>query len=127
MWSRKYNKCVKCGTTEEKHLSRGLCVKCYHKDIEGRHKKKERQRGIAARKLTKKYIVDQYFKENKSLSDIAKGCSCSRQFVYKKMLDIKFPQIPPQSVRHFIRGCWDGDGSVYFTRHKLRYFRILRF
>jgi len=78
MWSRKYNKCVKCGTTEEKHLSRGLCVKCYHKDIEGRHKKKERQRGIAARKLTKEYIVNQYFKEKKSLSDIAKGCSCSR-------------------------------------------------
>ena len=24
-----------------------------------------------------------------------------------------FPDIEPQYVRHFIRGCWDGDGSVY--------------
>jgi len=99
MWSRKYNKCVKCGTTEEKHLSRGLCVKCYHKDIEGRHKKKERQRGIAARKLTKEYIVNQYFKEKKSLSDIAKGCSCSRQFVYKKMLEYEIPRRSLRSAR----------------------------
>ena len=30
-----------------------------------------------------------------------------------KSLTIKFPPIPPEHVRHFIRGCWDGDGSVY--------------
>jgi len=26
---------------------------------------------------------------------------------------VKFPEIPPEYIRHFIRGCWDGDGSVY--------------
>lgn len=30
-----------------------------------------------------------------------------------KSLDIKFPEMPLDCVRHFIRGCWDGDGSVY--------------
>lgn len=30
-----------------------------------------------------------------------------------KSLTVKFPTIPAQYVRHFIRGCWDGDGTVY--------------
>lgn len=99
MWARKHNKCIKCGTTQEKHLSRGLCVKCYHKDIESRHKKVTRQRGIAAKKLTKEYLINQYFKEKKSLSDIAEECSCSRQFVYKKMLEYEIPRRTLRSAR----------------------------
>lgn len=31
----------------------------------------------------------------------------------KKSLTIKFPAMPNKYVRHFIRGCWDGDGTVY--------------
>ena len=30
-----------------------------------------------------------------------------------KSLTISFPHMPARMVRHFIRGCWDGDGSVY--------------
>ncbi len=30
----------------------------------------------------------------------------------RKSLTIKFPDIPEPNVRHFIRGCWDGDGSI---------------
>ena len=30
----------------------------------------------------------------------------------RKSFTIKFPDIPSQYVRHFIRGCWDGDGGV---------------
>ena len=30
-----------------------------------------------------------------------------------KSLTLRFPEIPSGLVRHFIRGCWDGDGSVY--------------
>lgn len=30
-----------------------------------------------------------------------------------KSLTLQFPEIPSEFVRHFIRGCWDGDGSVY--------------
>jgi hypothetical protein len=29
MWSRKHDKCIVCGTTERRHKSLGLCVKCY--------------------------------------------------------------------------------------------------
>lgn len=31
---------------------------------------------------------------------------------------IKFPDIPDEYLRHFIRGCWDGDGSVFFQYKK---------
>src|SRR3990172_3694833 len=31
-----------------------------------------------------------------------------------KSLSLVFPNIEPQHVRHFIRGCWDGDGTVYW-------------
>jgi len=33
-----------------------------------------------------------------------------------KSYKIKFPEIPEIFVRHFIRGCWDGDGSVYLEK-----------
>lgn len=33
---------------------------------------------------------------------------------------ITFPDIPELYIRHFIRGCWDGDGSVYISAGKLQ-------
>ncbi|MGV8059374.1 MAG: LAGLIDADG family homing endonuclease [Smithellaceae bacterium] len=33
-----------------------------------------------------------------------------------KSLTMQFPNIPNEFVRHFIRGCWDGDGSVYIEK-----------
>jgi predicted DNA-binding protein YlxM (UPF0122 family) len=38
----------------------------------------------------------------------------------RKSLTITFPQMPPNLVRHFVRGCWDGDGSVYLTENDIR-------
>ena len=33
----------------------------------------------------------------------------------KKSSILKFPQdIPNECIRHFLRGCWDGDGSFYY-------------
>lgn len=40
--------------------------------------------------------------------------------VEKKSLILKFPEVPKESIRHFIRGCWDGDGSVFISGGKLR-------
>jgi hypothetical protein len=37
-----------------------------------------------------------------------------------KSKNIDFPNIPSEFVRHFLRGCWDGDGSIYFESGKLR-------
>jgi len=39
-WSRQYDKCIKCGTTEYKHNAKGLCVKCYKKELYRKRKAK---------------------------------------------------------------------------------------
>lgn len=30
-WSRKYERCIKCGTNKTRYMSKGLCVNCYKK------------------------------------------------------------------------------------------------
>ena len=86
-WSYKYDRCEKCGTTQTKHISRGLCKNCYDKDIEKRHKDGNRIRnhGGSSAILTKEYLEENYIKDTKSLGEIAKDTNCSRQYVYKKM------------------------------------------
>jgi hypothetical protein len=37
----------------------------------------------------------------------------------KKSLDLIFPDVPEECMRHFIRGCWDGDGSIFFDQNRL--------
>ena len=34
----------------------------------------------------------------------------------RKSLTLRFPAMPKKLQRHFIRGCWDGDGSVFLER-----------
>jgi hypothetical protein len=34
---------------------------------------------------------------------------------------MKFPDIPEEHSRHFIRGCWDGDGSIYFENQSKKF------
>lgn len=41
---------------------------------------------------------------------IAHGC------IPNKSLIVKMPNIPPAYILDFIRGCWDGDGSLQFTQ-----------
>jgi hypothetical protein len=33
-----------------------------------------------------------------------------------KSLTMQFPNVPDEFVRNFIRGCWDGDGSVFIDK-----------
>lgn len=44
---------------------------------------------------------------------------CSLGLKPNKSLSLDWPQVPTPYVRHFIRGCWDGDGSVYLEEHNL--------
>lgn len=37
----------------------------------------------------------------------------------RKSLTMKFPDVPGQYIRDFIRGCWDGDGGFTLTNRKL--------
>lgn len=87
MWSLKHDKCVVCGTTSHRHLGRGLCELCYQKDIEKRGRYFERKNEKASEILTKDFLVTEYQQNHKSLSDIGAYAACSRQYVYKKILE----------------------------------------
>ena len=92
-WARQHNQCIKCGSSDKPHISRGLCKSCYDKDIEKRHKDNERIQnyGGSSKLLTAEYLTDNYIKQNKSLSDIAKETNCSRQYVHKKLKEHSIP------------------------------------
>lgn len=53
MWSRKFEKCVVCGTTEKRHWGLGLCKKCYGETPEARLSQK-RYRNLPKIKLKNK-------------------------------------------------------------------------
>ena len=38
----------------------------------------------------------------------------------RKSLTMKFPDIPKEYMRHFVRGWWDGDGSFFLNDGKIR-------
>ena len=54
--------------------------------------------------------------------DNASACADLRRLgiTPRKSLTLTFPPMPPRMVRHFVRGCWDGDGSVYLNEKNLR-------
>ena len=37
-WSRKFERCIECGTNAVRHEAKGLCLKCYTKNRNTRHK-----------------------------------------------------------------------------------------
>ncbi|OGW93619.1 MAG: hypothetical protein A3K16_00795 [Omnitrophica bacterium RIFCSPLOWO2_01_FULL_45_24] len=39
----------------------------------------------------------------------------------RKSLSVKFPTVPDAFMKDFIRGVFDGDGSVYFEKRSMRY------
>jgi len=98
-WSRKFRQCVKCGTKERKHKGRGLCEFCYSENSEKKQKAHKRKRGVASEKLTKEYLLDEYWVKQKSLNDIAKDCACTRQYVYKKLKQYEISARSKKSAR----------------------------
>jgi len=86
MWSRKFDKCTNCGTTDIKHIAKGLCKKCYNLNIESEHKKHTRHhRGVAEDFLTKDKLIELYVVKRMSLTDIGRIAGCTRVNVHYKL------------------------------------------
>ena len=91
-WSLKFDRCANCGGNDVKHVARGLCLNCYQQETEKRNRGKQRlKKGLAAYKLNYKYLQEEYGNKKRSLGDIAKDCNCSRQYVYKKLIEFNIP------------------------------------
>jgi predicted DNA-binding protein YlxM (UPF0122 family) len=114
-WARQHNQCIKCGSSDKPHVSRGLCKSCYDKDIEKRHKDNERIQnyGGSSKLLTAEYLKENYTKQTKSLSDIAKETNCSRQYVHKKLKEHYIPLRSKSAAR-----------DLALTKDKLKFERL---
>lgn len=89
MWSRKFDECINCGTTEIKHVAKGLCRKCYTLNTEAEHKKHKRhKRGVADDFLTKEKLFELYVEKRMSLTDIGRLAGCTRVNVHYKLKKI---------------------------------------
>ena len=93
-WSRNHSCCTNCGTTERRHLGKGLCSLCYNRQIEEKHRK-HIEKGANFRvhrnlnlKLNKEYLLKSYVAERKSLTDIARENGCTRQYVHKRLKEL---------------------------------------
>lgn len=53
--------------------------------------------------------------ENKKISKTLNNLGCMKSKTHK----IRFPNIPNEYVRHFIRGYFDGDGCITWSKNKL--------
>jgi hypothetical protein len=68
-----------------------------------------------------------HFREQRGIAGAGYMFSIADEDIYEDLLklglspnkshSLVFPNIEPSYVKHFIRGCWDGDGSVYLERN----------
>jgi len=85
-WSRKFDRCVNCGGNDVRHRARGLCFNCYERESATKNRGKMRGKyGSVSRKLNYKYLYEEYVKRMRSLEDIAKESSCTRQYILRLM------------------------------------------
>jgi len=93
IWSKIHSQCVRCGETVQPHIARGLCVRCYDKNIAAENTKHRvaKTYGESSNILTEIYLKEHYVNQQKSLNDIARECNCTRQYVHKKMKEFNIP------------------------------------
>jgi len=77
---------------EIKHVARGLCVKCYNDFIQRRHSGVKEKGKRFAKELDRDLLVELYWNQSKSLSDIAKAFGITRQAVSLKMKKWEIPK-----------------------------------
>ena len=82
------------------------------------------------------YILEDILREMNSNYPVATSRECSRftivsETIYsdiirrggkeRKSLNVKFPNIPKKYLPDFVRGLWDGDGCIYYSKQNKSY------
>jgi hypothetical protein len=98
-WSRKHDRCVKCGNDQARHISRGLCLKCYNEESHLKHCRGYEPNPIQE-KLTYAYIYEEYIKKKRSVEEIASDCQCATTNIYKKLKRWEIPKRTRSESRH---------------------------
>jgi hypothetical protein len=68
------------------------------------------------------------FRRQRGIAGAVHTLTIYSQLMFRTLLDLGvtpqksrtllFPGVPLLHLRHFVRGCWDGDGSIYFERNR---------
>lgn len=72
MWSKKYDKCVDCGTVEKKYICRGLCCTCYARKDRAKNPEIARERIRKYRRTEKAKNTFKKYRESNSYKEINK-------------------------------------------------------
>jgi len=104
-WSIKHDKCVKCGENDYPHRGRGLCQQRYERESRKIHKIHKGRDGWGwgrpissktahnvSKQLTEELLKKEYTVRGKSLMDIAREYSCSRQYIHKLLKEYGIPR-----------------------------------
>lgn len=96
MWSKKYDKCIVCGTSEKKHKGNGMCTNCYSKKkrtalskqkIDKVRKKDRKNKARYRKKNREKLIIKsrEYYNKNREsiLSNSRKRKKQNREYKRK--------------------------------------------
>ena len=103
VWKGKYTQAVVISSVDREHLYILAALLGTGIPIET---KKQSKKGFSG--LQDRFIHRLVFTRPRMIADLRKLGLTER-----KSLTLEFPNIPEEYLRDFIRGCWDGDGSIY--------------
>ena len=119
MWSRIYDKCTECNTTDRKHYGGGLCYACYKRKQYAKnpekYKKWEAERYAKNSKLIRKRTKEYYYANRKKVLKNLKGYRDKKHFnglrktVLNRDKHVCQSCFSPGNVVHHIDG--NGRGS----------------
>jgi hypothetical protein len=84
-WSRKYERCIRCGENETRHVAQGLCARCYEEEANSRNRGYRSSGQRYSKKLTEQYLHKEYVEKKRSAIDIAIDSGYTRQGVGKAL------------------------------------------
>jgi len=99
----KYSQAVTISSVDREHLKK-LAVLLGAGVLIGTHK--QSKKGFSGSQ--DRFIHDLVFTRPRMVVDLRRLGLTER-----KSLTLEFPDVPEEYLRDFIRGCWDGDGSIY--------------
>lgn len=82
-WTKDFDYCQSCGTTEGKHKAKGLCASCYGFASEARQKSHISRTTHRLPKSILREDLETAYQSGMSLNDLAQLYNCTRQYIYK--------------------------------------------
>lgn len=84
-WSRKFDNCQKCSTTDRPHLSSGLCKKCYQKKYRQSHKEERKEEKRRYRQSAKRKEGNKKYAQSTRGREFHRMCDRKRRAIKESL------------------------------------------